>query len=106
MLGLGEGVLAMLGLPPCRLPAANLPVAFGFLAVALVPTLRLVPTPASFAQADPQTRSASSGLRAVLSLNVMGAHGRVSSHGKSSGRMHQHSPRGAIKTRTRRFGAV
>ena len=61
--GFGLGVLAMFGLPPCRLPAADLPQAFRLLAVALVPAPRLVLAAAPFAQADPRTRSAPSGRR-------------------------------------------
>jgi hypothetical protein len=59
--GFDVGVLAMIGLPPCRLPTVDLPPAFRILAVALVPRPRLVLTPAPFAQADPRTRSARTG---------------------------------------------
>jgi hypothetical protein len=59
--GFDVGVLAMIGLPPCRLPTVDLPPAFRILAVALVPRPRLVLTSAPFAQADPRTRSARSG---------------------------------------------
>jgi len=85
--GFGVSLLAMFGLPPRRLPAADLPPAFRLLAVALVPAPRLVRAPAPFAQAGPRARSAPSGQAAVLSFNVMGAHGRHVSQGKSSGRM-------------------
>jgi hypothetical protein len=67
----------MFGLPPGRLPAADFPLALRLLAVALVPTPRLVLAAASFAQADPRARSAPSGLMAVLSLIVECAHGRL-----------------------------
>jgi hypothetical protein len=87
VLGSDLGILATPGLPSGRLPAADLPPAFWLLTVALVPTPRVVLPPALFAQADPRARSAPSGLRTGLSLNVMGAHGRISSQGKSSGRM-------------------
>ena len=85
--GSGGGILAMLGLPSGRLPAADLPPALWLLTVALVPTPRVILPLAPFAQADPRAWSAPSGLRTGLSLNVMGAHGRISSQGKSSGRM-------------------
>jgi hypothetical protein len=47
----GGSVLAMLGLPPCRLPTTDLPQAFGILTVALVPTPRPVLAATAFAQA-------------------------------------------------------
>ena len=97
MPGFGGGILAMSGLPPRGLPAADLPSAFRILAVALVPRLRLILAPAPFAQADARARPAPSGRRAALSLNVGGAHGRCISQGKSSGRMRQRSPRASSK---------
>ena len=93
VLGFDLGVLATFGLPPRRLPAADLPQAFRLLAVALVPAPRLVLAPAPFAQADPQARSAPSGPAAMLSLNVAGAHGRSCSQGKARGECVEHSPR-------------
>jgi hypothetical protein len=93
MAGFGVGILAMLGLPSRRLPAADLPPAFRILAVALVPTPRLILASTPFAQADPRPRSAPSGLTARLSLNLVCAHGRLDSQGKSSGRMRERSPR-------------
>jgi hypothetical protein len=66
VLGFGKDVLAVFGLPPRRLPAADQPQAFRLLAVALVPTPRLVLALASFAQAGPQARSAPSGGTAVF----------------------------------------
>jgi hypothetical protein len=80
-------VLAMPGLPSGCLPAADLPPTLRLLTVALVPTPRVILPPALFAQAGPRARSAPSGLRTGLSLNVMGAHGRICSQGRSSGRM-------------------
>jgi len=62
--GFSLGSLAVFGLPPCCLPAAELPLAFRLLAVALVPAPRLVLAPTPFAQAGSRTRSAPSG-RAV-----------------------------------------
>lgn len=61
MLGFGRGGLSMLGLPSCRLPLADLPQAFRFSAVALVPALRQVLAATPFAQAGPRTRSTPSG---------------------------------------------
>ena len=85
--GFAKGVLAVLGLPPRRLPGVDLPPAFRILAVALVPAPRLVLASTPFAQADPQARSARSGQTAVFSLNVMGAHGRCFLPRECSGRM-------------------
>jgi len=95
--GFGKGVLAMFGLPLCRLPLADLAEAFRLLTVELVPAPWLVLAPAPFAQASPRARSAPSGLRSVLSLTLAGAHGRLDSQGKSSGRMCLHSPRALSK---------
>ena len=83
--GFGTGILAMLGLSPRRLPAADLPLAFRVLAVALVPTPRLVLSSTPFAQANPWPWSAPSGPMAALPLNVIGAHGRCFSQGKELG---------------------
>jgi|SRR5271167_1223984 len=47
--GFGVSLLAVFGLPPCCLPAADLPPAFRLLAVALVPAPRLVLAAAPFA---------------------------------------------------------
>jgi len=59
--GFDVSVLAMFGLPLCRLPTEDLPPAFRILAVALVPRPRLILASAPFAQAIPRTRSARSG---------------------------------------------
>ncbi len=101
--GFGVGVPAMFSLPPRRLPAADLPQAFRLLAVALVPTPRLVLPPAPFAKAVPRARSARSGLGAVLSLNVVGAHGRLNLPREKLGENASAFSPGAIKTRTRRL---
>ena len=87
VLGSDLGILATPGLPSGRLPAADLPPALWLLTVALVPAPGVILPLAPFAQANPRAWSAPSGLRTGLSLNVMGAHGRISSQGKSSGRM-------------------
>jgi hypothetical protein len=105
VLSLGGGILAMSGLPPCGLPTADLPPAFRILAVALVPTSRLVSLSASLAQADSRTRPAPSGRKAVLSLNVRGAHGRCHlPRGKLGEDASTFSP-SAIETRTKRLPA-
>jgi hypothetical protein len=93
VLGFDLGVLATLGLPPRRLPAADFPLALRVLTVALVPRPRTVLAPASFAQTDPGPRSAPSGRTTVLSLNLRGAHGRLDLPRGSSGRMLAHPPR-------------
>ena len=67
MPGFDVGVLAMSGLPPRRLPASDFPLALRLLAVALVPTPRLVLAAASFAEANPRARLAPTGRTAVLS---------------------------------------
>jgi hypothetical protein len=77
VLAFGLGVLAMFGLPPRRLPLADLAETFRLLAVALIPAPRLVGASAAFAHAAPWTRSAPSGRALGLSLNVEGAHGRI-----------------------------
>ncbi len=105
MLGFDCGISATFGLPPRRLPLADQPQAYGGLAVALVPTTRLVLTSAPFAQARPPARSAPSGRTAMLSRTLASAHGRCHSHGKSSGRMLLHSPRALSETRMRRYHA-
>ena len=76
VLGFDVGVLAMSGLPPRRVPAADFPQAFRILTVALVVTPRLVFAPASFAQASPRARPAPSGPTAALSRTLADAHGR------------------------------
>jgi hypothetical protein len=97
MLGSDIVVLAMLSLPPRRLPTADLPPAFWLLTVALVATPRLVLAPTPLAQTDPRARSPPSGRTAALSRTLTSAHGRCLSQGKSSGRMLNHSPRALSK---------
>lgn len=93
MPGPGPGVLAISGLPPCRQPAADLPLAMRVLAVALVPAPGLVLAPAPLAETHPRARSAPSGRRAGLWRTLTGAHGRYCSQGNGSGRMSHHPPR-------------
>jgi hypothetical protein len=101
MLGLGIVVLAMLGLPPRRLPAVDLPLALWLLTEALMATPRLVFAPAPFAQAVPLTQAAPSGLGAVPSFNVVDAHGRFDLPREKLGEDVSASSSGAIKSRTR-----
>jgi hypothetical protein len=93
LLGFDAGVLTTFGLAASRLPAADLTQAFGVLAIALVPAPRQVLASASFAQADPRTRSPGSGQTAVALRTVKDAHGSGNSQGKSSGRMRERSLR-------------
>jgi hypothetical protein len=97
VLGFGVGVLAAFRLPLRRLPPADLPLAFRVLAVALVPTPRVVLASAPFVQADPRARAARSGLGTTLSVSVVVAHGRFDLPRESSGRMRQHPPRALSK---------
>lgn len=85
--GFGSGGLAMSGLPLRRQPAPDLALTFGILAVALIPASRQVLAAAPFAEAVPRAWSPPSGGRTVLGLMVKGAHGRLDSQGRSSGRM-------------------
>jgi hypothetical protein len=91
------GCLAVFGLSPRRLPAADLTAAFRVLTVALIPSPGQVPTPAPFAQAVPRARSPRSSPTAVLPLNLIAAQGRHISRGRSLGRVCHHSPRALSK---------
>lgn len=64
--GFGLRGVTMPGLPPRRLPAPKRALAFGVLAVALIPASRHVPAATPFAQADPRPGSARSGGTAGL----------------------------------------
>jgi hypothetical protein len=101
--GFDVGVLAMSGLPPRRLPAVDLPPAFRILAVALVPTPRLILAPTTFAQAIPRARSAPSGRAAVLSRTLTSAHGRCFLPREKLGESVSAFSSSAIKTRTKRL---
>jgi hypothetical protein len=96
MPGFGVGLLAMSGLPPRRLPPADLPLALRLLAVALVPASRLVLASTPLAETNPPARSAPSGRSGARPRTLAGAHGRYRSQGKSSGRMSHHSPRALL----------
>lgn len=85
VLGFAGRTLTPFGLSPCRLPAADEPLAFRIPAVPLVPTARLITAPAPLAQADAAAWPAPTGQTAVCSLNVGGAHGRAFSQGKARG---------------------
>ena len=97
MLGLDLGVLPAFGLPPRRLPAVDLPLAFLVLTVALVPTPRVVLATALFIDASSLARAACSGFGTEFFFNVVVAHGRFGLPRESSGRMRQHSPRAPSK---------
>jgi len=103
--GFGLGSLAVFGLPPRRLPLADLAETFRLLAVALVPAPRLVLAAAPFAHAAPWARSAPSGRAMRLSLNVEGAHGRLDLPRQKLGEDASAFSPGAFKTRTRRLPA-
>jgi hypothetical protein len=85
MPGSGLGVLAMSGLPPRRLPAADLPLTLRVLAVALVPAAGLILASTPLAETNPRAWSAPSGRSAVLWRTLSGAHGRYCSQGKARG---------------------
>jgi hypothetical protein len=86
----GCGILATLGLAARRQPAPDLPLAFRLLAVALVPTPRLVLPSTSFTQTGSRPRPAPSRRRAVLCRTLRSAHGRCFLPRESSGRMCNH----------------
>ena len=98
VLGFGRSVVASSRLPPRRLPAADLPLAFGVLAVTLVPTPRLVLVPTAFAQADPRPRSSRAGTAAALWITMTAAHGSVDLPRDSPGGTRSRSPRAFIET--------
>jgi hypothetical protein len=85
VLGFDRIILTPSSLTPRRLPALHLPLAFGLLAVALVPTARLVSAPAVFAQTDPRTHSTATGTAAALWFNMVAAHGSAFSQGTARG---------------------
>lgn len=87
MLGFGGGGLATFSLSPCRQPAVDLSPAFQVLAVALVPTSRVVLATALFVDAGSLARAARSGFGTVLFFNVVVAHGRFGLPRESPGRM-------------------
>lgn len=102
VLGSDLGGLAARRLSPRGLPAADLATAFRLLTIALIPGSRFVLAPTPFAQADPRACAARSSRTAGFPLNLGIAHGRLVSHGKSSGRVCYHPPR-AYRKRTRRL---
>ncbi len=85
VLSFGPSIQPASGLPLRRLPAADLTLAFRILAVTLVPTPRLIFTPAAFAQTDPRPRSSRTGTAAALWLKMTAAHGSVLSQGIARG---------------------
>ena len=97
VLGFDGIVRTPLRLAPGRLPAADLPQAFGILAVTLVPTPRLVLSPTAFAQAQPRPRSS------VGSLDYHDGGPRERSLPRDSpGRTRQRSPRALLNSACRR----
>ncbi len=99
----GLGILAVFGLSPRRLPAANLSPAFRLLAISLVPAPRLVLVATPFAHAAPWTRSTSSGRALRLSLIVESAHGRLDLPRETLEENVTAFSSGNSKTRTRRL---
>jgi hypothetical protein len=97
MLGLDGGGLATFSLSSRRQPAVDLSPAFRILAVALVPTPRVVLATALFVDAGSLARAARSGFGTGLFFNVVVAHGRFCLPRESSGRMLEHSPRALSK---------
>ena len=87
MLGFGAGGLATFSLSPRRQPAVDLSPAFQVLAVALVPTCRVVLATALFVDAGSLARAARSGFETAFFFNVVVAHGRFDLPRESSGRM-------------------
>jgi hypothetical protein len=85
VLGFGRIILTPSGLTPRRLPALHLSAAVGLLAVALVPTPRLVSAAAAFAQAEPRTRSTTPGTAGAFWLSMVAAHGSAFSQGTARG---------------------
>ena len=81
VLSFNLGVPAAAVLSARRLPAADFAQASRILTVALVPTPRLVRTPAAFAQAQPRAGLPLSGTTAVFWFTVVGAHGSCFSQG-------------------------
>lgn len=68
--GFGGGITASSGLAVCRLPAANLTLAFRILTVPLVPATRLIPGTATLPQTETHPRSTRSGIPGTRSGTV------------------------------------
>jgi hypothetical protein len=97
VLGFGRIVLAPFGLPLRRLPTPYQTLAFGVLAVTLVPTPWLVLASTPLAQADPRSRSARTGTAATVWLILATAHGSCDLPRDSPGRTN-HVPLGRFST--------
>ncbi len=97
MLGFSLDGPALLGLPSCRLPLTELPQAFRFPAVALVPAPRQVLAATPLAQAGPGAWSTPSGRTAAFPRTLTSAHGRYSLPRESSGRTLSNPPRARSK---------
>ena len=87
MLGLDGGGLATFSLSSRRQPAVDFSPAFWVLAVALVPTSRVVLATALFVDAGSLARAARSGFGTAFFFNVVVAHGRFGLPRESPGRM-------------------
>ncbi|MGO9599278.1 MAG: hypothetical protein ACLP7Q_14920 [Isosphaeraceae bacterium] len=87
VLGFGGIGLPTFSLSPRCQPAVNLSQAFRVLAVALVPTSRVVLATALFIDAGSLARTARSGFGTAFFFNVVVAHGRFDLPRESSGRM-------------------
>jgi hypothetical protein len=97
VLDFGRFVLAPFGLPLRGLPTPYQTLAFGVLAVTLVPTPWLVLASTPLAQADPRSRSARTGTAATVWLIMATAHGSCDLPRDSPGRTN-HVPLGRFST--------
>ena len=97
MLDFGRLILTPLSLPPRRLPTPYQMLAFGVLAVTLVPTPRLVLAPTPFAQADPRSWSSRIRTAAAVWLIMATAHGSCDLPRDSPGE-HVPAPLGRFST--------
>jgi hypothetical protein len=94
----GCGIQAASGLPPRRLPAADLPLTFEVLAVTLVPTPRLVLLPTALAQAHPCSRSSRASAVPARWITMTATHGSFGLPRGSPGRTRSRSPRALMQT--------
>jgi hypothetical protein len=101
VLDFGRLILTPSGLPPRRLPTPEQTLAFGVLAVTLVPTPRLVRAPTTLTQADPCSRSSRTATAAAVWLIMMETHGSRRLPRDSPGRTRSRSPRALLHTALR-----
>jgi hypothetical protein len=97
VLGFGRIVLTPFGLPLRRLPTPYQTLAFGVLAVTLIPTPWLVLASTPLAQTDTRSRSARTGTAATVCLILEKAHGSCDLPRDSPGRTN-HVPLGRFST--------